>query len=40
MTEDKIQNKCQQKRAEQRPEKAEGGILVAVFQVGCSQVPD
>jgi len=40
MSEDKVQDQCQQKWAEQRPEKAEGGILVAVFQVGYGQVPD
>jgi len=38
--EDKVQDQCQQKWAEQRPEEAEGSILVAVFQVGCGQVPD
>lgn len=40
MSEDEIQDQCQQKWAEQRPEKAEGGVLVTVFQVGYGQVPD
>jgi len=40
MSEDKIQDQCQQKWAEQRPEKAEGSVLVTIFQVGCGQVPD
>ena len=40
MAEDKVQDQCQQKWAEQRPEKAEGGILVAVLQVDYGQAPD
>ena len=40
MAEDKVEDYCQQKWAEQRPEKAEGGILVAVFQVDYGQGPD
>jgi hypothetical protein len=38
--EDKVEDQCLEERAEQRPEKAEGGILIAVFQVNYSQVPD
>ena len=40
MPEDEVQDQRQQKRAEQGPEKAEKGILVAIFQVGCGQIPD
>ena len=40
VSEDKVQDQCQQKWAEQRPEKAKEGILVAIFQVDYGQVPD
>ena len=40
MPEDKVEDQCLEKWAEQRPEKAEGGILIAVFQVDYGQVPD
>lgn len=40
VSEDEVQYACQQEWAEERSEKAEGGILVVVFQVGYGQVPD
>jgi len=40
MPEDKVEDQCLEKRAEQRPEKAKGGILVAVLEVDYGQVPD
>ncbi len=40
VSEDEVQDACHQKRAEQRPEKTKGGILVAVLEVNGGQVPD
>jgi len=39
VSEDKVQDQCLEKRAKQRPEKTQGGILVAVFEVDDGQVP-
>ncbi len=40
VSEDKIKDQRHQKRAEQRPEKTQGGILVAILEVDDRQVPD
>ena len=40
VSENKVEDQCLEKRAEQRPEEAEGSILVAVFEVNYGQVPD
>ena len=40
VSENNVEDQRLEKRAEQRPEEAESGILIAPFQVNYGQVPD